>query len=742
MSIQTGTYAADVLAQPVPISGPAPPDLHRTNGAFAFKSFTDKADDGTEEFYGAGWASKPDVDSYKEIVKPDAFNESLPEFMRHPMMLYMHDWYGMPVGMVTSVEVREEGIWVEFKIFQTTEGRNLIICIREGLIDSLSIGFSVAKDGYEFDEESGIGTITKGRLLEVSVVTLGACPTALFSEKLSSLLRSKDFDINKAKSIINDAAQGEDYRDKLRSVNMADMTLHEVSKKVDDLNLKHDDALSGVTKSVKDVNSELEKFKAEFLDTAKNAATADAVDSLAKNVEKDVGDLHSELNKIKNAVEINSRRESMHSWMSKMYSNRGREKMDIILRSPVDTASHPEGDLLKATRHAFDELALVHSMLSFKHGVHNVDLTKLKTFDAFTGLLSYYAPDEAESLKAMSGGTAGSGAEWLMTGFSQNMHDLYDMERKLERYMPQFDMPQKTFEWPAKLAHAVAYPISEASVNNPTEMRKSDWTTGDITFVAKDSGAAFPISSNLEEDSIVAIGPVVMEELAFGLSSAWNDALLNGNDDATVSGDTWTNDLDTGYSTWALNKCKNLIPGLRLYASDLSATINFASTTAGVGDGAATFGPKDIMSLFVKMDKHADNPELVKLVMPLIVYLKILCFNERAQMGTYGGVGTYNTKDRLDHFAGYEMLVDPDYSSLMTAAGIYDGSTKTHTGCLAFKPREFKQGNRRGIVVEYDKNIYTQQTGYVATQRKAFKKMCVSTEFPVAAGYGITTAGL
>ena len=86
--------------------------------------------------------------------------------------------------------------------------------------------------------------------------------------------------------------------------------------------------------------------------------------------------------------------------------------------------------------------------------------------------------------------------------------------------------------------------------------------------------------------------------------------------------------------------------------------------------------------------------------------------------------------------------MDPDYSNQMTAAGIYDGSTMTYTGMLAFKPSEFKIGNYRPITVEYDKNILTQQWAFVSTMRKTMEKMAPSAELPVALGYKITTAGL
>jgi len=714
-----------------------PDNLIWGKGAFQFKA--DQLPNGS--YHIVGKASTDGIDLENEVVEPGFADDSMDEFMQHPLMLFMHNFWDLPVGKWTEITVHDHYLEAEGYVLPTATGKDIMLLSDAGILNSLSIGFTV--EASEKDEETGLRTITKGRLYEISIVNLGMNPDALY-EPIKQGIKDQSIDID-IKSLIGtggDEGGRLNNRRIAMSTNVAEM--HDLSKKVDDLNKQHGDALEKTQGSITTLTTDLDKLKAEIVskveDVKTGLAPVESLTTLQTNIAKDFGEVNEKINKLQNARDIGDRQTNMLAWMGKLVQNRGKQKMDIILRAPVDYKSHPEGELLKALRHQYDTAYAVDAYMRGRGYGNYGGIKTLESWKAFTDLLEFFAPDEVKAMA--SGSAAGYGLEWVSTGWSAVMHDIYDMERKLERYIPHFEMPTMNYEWPALTAHGVAYPVTEATTNNPDQMRKSDWTTSKITFAAQDFGVAYAISANLLEDSIIAIAPIVQNELMFALASAMNDAILNGNDDATVDGETWTNDLDTGYTTWALSKCKSLITGLRLYASDLSATIDFGSGSAGIGDGATTFGPKDTMSLLVKMGKHAAEADKVKFVMPLVVYLKHICMDAMAKPGDYGGQGTYNTSSKQLYFAGIEMIIDPDFSTEMTAAGIYDGSTKTKTAELAFKPSEFKIGNHRPITVEYNKNIHTQQWGFVATMRKTMEKMAPSAEFPVALGYNITTAGL
>jgi len=73
----------------------------------------------------------------------------------------------------------------------------------------------------------------------------------------------------------------------------------------------------------------------------------------------------------------------------------------------------------------------------------------------------------------------------------------------------------------------------------------------------------------------------------------------------------------------------------------------------------------------------------------------------------------------------------------MGTTGLRDSSS-THKGIICLnRQKGFKIGLRRGVTLEFEKNIRTQQWAFVATRRMDFQNMQPSTRYPVSYGYNI-----
>lgn len=117
------------------------------------------------------------VDSYKEVVAPGAFAESLNG--RMPSLLWQHR-SGEPIGVYTAVREDNVGLYVEGKLaLKTTRGAEAYELMKMGAITGLSIGFVTREDSY--DKVSGIRTLKKLDLWEVSLVTFPANDAARVS---------------------------------------------------------------------------------------------------------------------------------------------------------------------------------------------------------------------------------------------------------------------------------------------------------------------------------------------------------------------------------------------------------------------------------------------------------------------------------------------------------------------------------------------------------------------------------
>lgn len=137
-------------------------------------------EDGVFEGFGSVFGN---VDSYKEIVAPGAFAESLASWKasgRLPPVLWQHR-SGEPIGPYLEMEEQAIGLRVKGQLLvndvqRAKEARALM---KAKAVNGLSIGFVTREDSY--DRVSGIRTLKKVDLWEVSVVTFPANPSAQIS---------------------------------------------------------------------------------------------------------------------------------------------------------------------------------------------------------------------------------------------------------------------------------------------------------------------------------------------------------------------------------------------------------------------------------------------------------------------------------------------------------------------------------------------------------------------------------
>ncbi|MDZ4382815.1 MAG: HK97 family phage prohead protease [Parvibaculum sp.] len=167
------------------------------------------------------------VDSYQEIVAPGAFTETLAEraaTKRRLPVLWQHR-SAEPLGYYEKVQEDERGLYLEGFVLKDKISRaaEAYALMEAGVVTGLSIGYWVRESSY--DEKTGIRTLTKLDLEEVSLVTFpandearveavkfklahGALPTLREFERV---LRDEGFSHAQAKAI---ASQG--YRSLLQ----------------------------------------------------------------------------------------------------------------------------------------------------------------------------------------------------------------------------------------------------------------------------------------------------------------------------------------------------------------------------------------------------------------------------------------------------------------------------------------------------------------------------------------------
>jgi hypothetical protein len=134
-------------------------------------------DTGEFEGYGSTFGGEPD--SYGDVIATGAYADSLSAHKAKgtmPKMFWQHD-SSQPIGKWIEADEDETGLMMRGKLNMGVQrGKEAYALLKEGDIDGLSIGYRIKE--YSVDTDSGVWTLEKLDLMEVSVVSIGANETA------------------------------------------------------------------------------------------------------------------------------------------------------------------------------------------------------------------------------------------------------------------------------------------------------------------------------------------------------------------------------------------------------------------------------------------------------------------------------------------------------------------------------------------------------------------------------------
>jgi len=134
-------------------------------------------------------ASTGDIDRYDEIILPEAFRESLPVFMKNPVVLAAHqnrlsDGTSPVVANIVSANITTKGLEVIIEFHNITRlAEEYWQLYSQKKQRALSVGFKPLEGGSEIINGKSVYVHRKVELLEVSCVPIGANPNALSKSK-------------------------------------------------------------------------------------------------------------------------------------------------------------------------------------------------------------------------------------------------------------------------------------------------------------------------------------------------------------------------------------------------------------------------------------------------------------------------------------------------------------------------------------------------------------------------------
>ncbi|MBP0438429.1 HK97 family phage prohead protease [Tianweitania sediminis] len=135
-------------------------------------------DSGEFEGYGSTFGGEPDA--YGDVIAEGAYADSLAAHKAKgtmPKLFWQHN-ADQPIGKWLDAKEDDHGLLLRGKLnMDVQRGREAYALLKEGDIDGLSIGYRIKE--YSVDTETGIWTLEKLDLVEVSIVSVGANENAV-----------------------------------------------------------------------------------------------------------------------------------------------------------------------------------------------------------------------------------------------------------------------------------------------------------------------------------------------------------------------------------------------------------------------------------------------------------------------------------------------------------------------------------------------------------------------------------
>ena len=170
-----------------------------------------ESQDGYAEFSGHG-SVFGELDSYRDIVMPGAFKESLQRYAEQDRpipMLWQHRGSN-PIGIYTEVREDDYGLFVRGQInMEVQQGREAYSLMKQRALSGLSIGYNTVAE--DVDTKNNVRKLKQIDLWEISPVTFPASDSSRIDafksvQTLSdceALLREAGLSVSEAKLVVS-----------------------------------------------------------------------------------------------------------------------------------------------------------------------------------------------------------------------------------------------------------------------------------------------------------------------------------------------------------------------------------------------------------------------------------------------------------------------------------------------------------------------------------------------------------
>lgn len=376
----------------------------------------------------------------------------------------------------------------------------------------------------------------------------------------------------------------------------------------------------------------------------------------------------------------------------------------------------------KAVQVKMDELFIAkHLCVNTQTGAFNQEaFNRIKAAPEYADAIKAAATFDVVFADTTTG--ANTGADWIPKGFSSQLQSEIFLALEIGSLFDRLPMPASDYTLPFNPSRMIARAGSEGA-----PVTKVKGATDKLNFSAKKIMSIVEMTDEFEMDSLVPALNFLRGQLIDGFALAQETMCLNG---------------DTGTAIYSAapgadaEDCRRLVKGIRADAMALSIPCKT------VGGGAGTYLTEALLrSTRAAMGKYGKNPNDLAILVNMADYNKMLAFTAFQTLYSYGAGATI-LKGELGRFDGIPIIVTellpkaagatdaPDALGGLTAAGIWDATTKTFGTAVMVNRKGYMWGDRKEFALELFRNPLSQTTNLIGSQRLDFKKI-TSAQAPV-----------
>lgn len=123
-----------------------------------------------------GYASTNDTDRQGDVVPASVWEKGIQNYLKNPIILAYHQ-HDEPIGRMVEHRVDDKGLWIKARISAAAE--DVFNLVKDGVLTAFSIGFRIVD--AEYNAAAEIFIVKELELHEISVVSVPANQNTLFS---------------------------------------------------------------------------------------------------------------------------------------------------------------------------------------------------------------------------------------------------------------------------------------------------------------------------------------------------------------------------------------------------------------------------------------------------------------------------------------------------------------------------------------------------------------------------------